>query len=132
MLSEINSQMYADLNMQKCLGKLFSAMAVSLLRHTEVKKWLSTNTLLIIKSHYVRNKNSGKMYNWAEMSILMLTFYVQQWANSSIRNSFSLSWITNFSTGWFYQAKNKGAKPGQLSKVVSIFTVSFSLLYFIH
>lgn len=87
-----------------------------------------------VKSRYVRHKSSGKMYKWAEICIFIFTFYLQQWINNGIHRSLSISlaWITKFLAGWFHQAKNKGAQTGPLSKVVSMFTIYFSLLYLVY
>lgn len=56
-LYETNSQMYTGLSIHKCLGKLLAPLAVSLFRHTEVKKkkkkWLSTVVILIIQLSHV-------------------------------------------------------------------------------
>lgn len=138
-LYETNSQMYTGLSIHKCLGKLLAPLAVSLFRHTEVKKKkkVALNCCYFnysVKSRYVRHKSSGKMYKWAEMSIFIFTFYLQQWINNGIHRSLSISlaWITKFLAGWFHQAKNKGAQTGPLSKVVSMFTIYFSLLYLVY
>lgn len=55
-LYETNSQMYTGLSIHKWLGKLLAPLAVSLFRHTEVKKkkkWLSTVVILIIQLSHV-------------------------------------------------------------------------------